>query len=274
MEEVIEQKPEAQEGTERPASAGSENTESTDVTEAPDTSKAPEEKDETPAPIEAADGRKSGVAKRIDELVKLREEARRDAEYWRKIAIEKLGAAKKDASASPAPSGGKGEKPDPSKFKTYDQYVEALTDWKVREKMSLEAEARRRDEAGRRLAERITAAEKKYPDFRNVALNPDVSITPLMFEAIVESEAGAEVAYFLGKHPDEAERLSRLSPLSAVKEIGRIEAKLIGAERIEPRRVTQAPSPVRTLEGSGEAADRSPAEMSMDEYRAWRTRRA
>src|SRR5574340_765944 len=101
--------------------------------------------------------RKNGVTKRIDELVKLREEARRDAEYWRKVALEKLDAGKKEGAAAAT-----ADKPDASKFKTYDEYVEALTDWKLKEKTRVDAEARMAEEEGRLLADRIAKAEEKY----------------------------------------------------------------------------------------------------------------
>ncbi len=221
-----------------------------------------EEKDGAEAP------RKNGVSKRIDELVKLREEARRDAEYWRKVALVKLEAGKKEDSGAAQGA----EKPDASKFKTYDEYVEALTDWKLGEKTRYDAEARRAEDEGRRLAERIAKAEEKYPDFRVVALNPDVPITPAMYGALVESDMGADIAYFLGKNPVEAGRIAGLSPVGAVKEIGRLEARLSG-QKTEPRRVSQAPAPIRTISGSSGAVDKGPAEMSMEEYKAWRTAR-
>jgi len=215
----------------------------------------------------SADGpKKNGVTKRIDELVKLREEARRDAEYWRKVALEKLEAekgkgGKRDTQVDPG-------RPSPDGFKTYDEYVEALTDWKLEEKTRADAEARRADEEGRRLAERIARAEEKYPDFRSVALNPDVPITPAMYSALVDSDAGADIAYWLGKNPHEAGRIAALSPVAAVKEIGRLESRFSGQNA--PRRVSQAPAPVRTISGSGGEAEKAPAEMSMEEYRAWR----
>lgn len=214
--------------------------------------------------------RKNGVSKRIDELVKLREEARRDAEYWRKVALEKLEAEKGKApvkTETPVNAG----KPSQDMFKTYDEYVEALTDWKLQEKTRNDAEARRIDEEGRRLAGRIAKAEEKYPDFKAVALNPDVPISPAMYSALVESEAGADIAYWLGKNPNEAGRIAALSPIAAVKEIGRLELRLSG-QNAGPRRVSQAPAPVRTVSGSDGAVEKAPAEMSMEEYKAWRER--
>ncbi len=209
--------------------------------------------------------RKNGVTRRIDELVKLREEARRDAEYWRKVALEKLEAGKGGQNNAHADAG----RPSADRFKTYDEYVEALTDWKLEEKTRIDAEARRAEEEGRRLAERVLRAEEKYPDFRSVALNPEVPITPAMYSALVESEAGADIAYWLGKNPGEAGRIAALSPVAAVKEIGRLESRFSG-QGAAARRVSQAPAPVRTVAGGNGAVEKAPAEMSMEEYRAWR----
>lgn len=238
------------------------NEDSAAVAEAPEA--APAEEDAAGQEVEEKDPapRKSGVTKRIDELVKLREEARRDAEYWRKIALDRIEAGKKDGAAEP----GNG-KPEAAKFKTYDEYVEALTDYKLGERARLDAERGRLADEGRRLAEKVAKAEEKYPDFREVAMNPELPITPAMYDALIDSPNGADIAYYLGKFPDEAGRIASMSPIAAVKEIGRLEARFSGAAA---RRVSQAPAPPRTISGNDGGPEKSPAEMSMEEYRAWR----
>ncbi len=213
--------------------------------------------------------KKSGVTKRIDELVKLREEARRDAEYWRKVALSRLEAEKGKNGPADATVA---DRPTAEKFKTYDEYVEALTDWKLAERTRAEAEARRMESEGRSLAGKIAKAEEKYPDFRTVALNPDVPITEAMYRALVDSDAGADIAYFLGKNPVEAGRIAALPPVAAVKEIGRLEMKF-AEKNSGARRVSQAPAPVRTVSGAANTVDKAPAEMSMEEYKTWRKAR-
>ena len=44
-----------------------------------------------------------------------------------------------------------------------------------------------------------------YDDFEEVAIdNPNLTITPQMADIITDSTVGHEIAYHLGKHPEEA----------------------------------------------------------------------
>ncbi len=90
-----------------------------------------------------------------------------------------------------------------------------------------------------------------------------------MAAAVLGAADGPDIAYHLGRNPDEAWRIARLDPLSAAREIGRI-----GAMTAPPpgRRVTGAPDPVRPV-GGGEAPQRDPGAMSYAEYRRWRLRK-
>jgi hypothetical protein len=63
-----------------------------------------------------------------------------------------------------------------------------------------------------------------------------------MAEAIQSSEAGPDLAYWLGSNPKEAERIANLSPLMQAKEIGRIEAKL--SDNPPVKKTTSAPTPI------------------------------
>jgi len=90
--------------------------------------------------------------------------------------------------------------------------------------------------------EREEAARDKYDDFEQVAYNPKLPITNVMAETIQSSDIGPELAYYLGSNPKEADRISRMTPLSQAKEIGRIEAKLASAPPI--KKTTSAPAPI------------------------------
>ena len=85
-------------------------------------------------------------------------------------------------------------------------------------------------------------ARTKYDDFEQVAYNPKLPVTNVMAETIQSSEIGAELAYYLGSNPKEAERISRMTPLSQAKEIGKIEAKLVSAPPV--KKTTSAPAPI------------------------------
>jgi hypothetical protein len=75
-----------------------------------------------------------------------------------------------------------------------------------------------------------------------------------MAETIQSSDIGPELAYYLGTNPKDAERISRMSPLSQAKEIGKIEAKLAAEPPV--KRTTSAPAPISpvTARSSGSPA--------------------
>ena len=61
-------------------------------------------------------------------------------------------------------------------------------------------------------AESTAGFREKVPDFDAVVHNPNLTVTPVMADAIRESGRGAEIAYFLGKNPAEAARIASLPP--------------------------------------------------------------
>jgi hypothetical protein len=75
-----------------------------------------------------------------------------------------------------------------------------------------------------------------------------------MAETIQSSDVGPELAYYLGSNPKEADRISRMTPLSQAKEIGKIEAKLVSAPPM--KKTTSAPAPISpvTARSSGVSA--------------------
>ena len=85
--------------------------------------------------------------------------------------------------------------------------------------------------------------------------------------AVAASEAPAELARYLTDpdNADEAERITRMSPLQAGRAIARIEAKL--AAQPDKPQPSKAPKPVEPVRGSGTAPGSAPT--SMEQYMAW-----
>ena len=84
-----------------------------------------------------------------------------------------------------------------------------------------------------------------------------------MADAIRESARGAEVAYYLGKNPDEAAQIAALPPLSQATAIARLESRLGSAA--SP--VSKAPQPVGTLSGRGGSGGKRLEDMNFEDYR-------
>lgn len=163
-------------------------------------------------------------AAKIAETRRRQEAEERAAELQRKL----------DAMQSPVPEE-KG-KPTSDQFDSYDEFIEALTEWKVEEREKARevnekasAQQKQAHEAHMRYASNAAKFMADHPDFEQITANPDLQITDPMAAAIRESDAGPDIAYSLGKNPQEAARISQLSPASQIREIGKLEAKLTSA---------------------------------------------
>jgi len=251
-----------------------------------------------------------GVQKRLDELVRQREDERRareatEARLDRALAsIERLtGKPAADAKQELAEEDPEPVRPVKATFpddnayeQARDEYTEAKASWIARreikatiaEREKKAVEARTVEENMRvqtTYKERVDKASEKYQDYFEVAESPDVAITVPMAHAIMASEFGPDIQYQLGKEPAEAKRISELSVPQQLLALGRIEAKLAAeaaqakpaasaAEEkpaaAKPAAVSSAPPPVAKLKGGPSESTKSPEDMSMDEYAAHR----
>jgi hypothetical protein len=139
-------------------------------------------------------------------------------------------------------------------FESPEAYAEALAYQKAEELIAKREAAKQQSAVLESYQEREEAARDKYDDFQQVAYNPNLPITNVMAETIQSSDIGPELAYYLGSNPKEADRISRMTPLSQAKEIGRIEAKLAADPPV--KRTTSAPAPISpvTARSSGAPA--------------------
>jgi len=139
-------------------------------------------------------------------------------------------------------------------FESPEAYAEALAYQKAEELIAKREAAKQQSAVLESYQEREEVARDKYDDFQQVAYNPNLPITNVMAETIQSSDIGPELAYYLGSNPKEADRISRMTPLSQAKEIGRIEAKLAADPPV--KRTTSAPAPISpvTARASGAPA--------------------
>lgn len=233
-----------------------------------------EEQPEQPQTTEADEPPKQskGVQKRLDELTRRINDERREKE--RLLALVERSLVKGEAPKVEAPQG----PPRRDDFQDYESYLDARADWQVSEKLkALESkaeQARQQQAIAEREAtweQRQTKAAQKYEDFEEVAFADDLPITPVMAEAMKDSDMGPDVAYFLGKNPSEAERIAKLNPAAQVREIGKIEARLESKASEPVKRPSKAPAPIEPV-GGGSPSSTDPAKMSQAEYEAFRAK--
>ena len=170
----------------------------------------------------------------------------------------------------------------PDDFDTHEQYVAALATHISRETLAAERTAERvrveRDTADRatqdilaKHAARVEAARASTPDFD--ARLADIQVSQLLFRELVQSDFGPQMALHLADNPEEAARISALSPKAMVKEVGRLEARTEAAA--EPatkpcsvRAVPQskAPAPMKPVGGGAAAATTPLDQLDVDAY--------
>lgn len=245
----------------------SEETESTEGT----TPEAPAEVEETPEEKE----RKSRSERRR-EAKERAEQQLRESEAKRRAVEERLRSIKEAGAKLPAPKEGD--------YASYEEYQAALSAHHAvrmldgREAQRLEAEAaahfaqaqqvrqRQAQEDAANWQTQMAEAKAKYPDFEAVALNDAVPIGQALADMIKGSDVAADVAYYIGKNPDHAARLSSMSPVDMARAFGRLEATISAPK---PKTTSAAPDPISPVKGAA-SATRDPSKMSINEYRAAR----
>src|SRR5690242_13163389 len=221
-----------------------------------------------------------GFQKRIDKLTreKYQLEARL-AEYERQRHEQgaKVQATQRDSGASTS------GKPRLDQFQSYDDYVEALTDWKFQqrqEQAQAEAIQRQQQEAAQRqqeefksrfdsYRERVEQAADRYEDWDEVT-NKNVVVPESASIAIIESENGPDITYYLGKHPEVVDELHELSPAQQIARVAVIGYEIAHPNGSASKRVqTKAPAPVQPVGGSAKGTTMPPEPSYKDYRRKW-----
>lgn len=233
------------------------------------------------------------VNKRFSELTRREREARaseREARDQLNKALDALnratGGRKPEAPLTPeTPADDLGAEPEAPEFLDPEQYQRDMAVYAQQvasrtAKMTLRAEAanRQREDAERSNREKQIAhmtawqnrrqkAMDEMPDYADVAESPDVTVTQTMAIAVTSSEHGPKLAYYLGQHPEIAERIAKMPDALQLMEMGKLEMQISAPKKLA---VSKAPAPVKPSVGSGEPQAKSLDEMSMDEYVAQR----
>lgn len=248
---------------------------------------------EPEAESEAAVGEKKQnpkLEKRFSELTKQREAARLEAERERS-AREALEARLRELEekVNPPKADEPDPKPNPSQFNDALEYAEALAEWttdrKMRERDQAELARKVEEEQSRmrqKFQERLDNAKQDLPDYEEMIASSDVSVSQPVTDAIIESDVGPQILYYLAENPDFARELADKSITSQLRAIGRLEAKFEKSETPkqsvkEPvAKKSNAPAPINPLKSGG-----NPSDIALDAdrkfhgtYQQWKAARA
>lgn len=188
--------------------------------------KAEEEEDEEEKEERAAKPKVSKFQKRVNKITsKLQTQI---AELKAKLdAKEKAGDG-----ADGKPEEEKDPRPVRANFKSTEEYEDALLAWGTAKAIANKEATDKTNSEKAQLQQNWDGYKAQVEDFReehddwDEVVNQDLPMHTGVQLAIMEQENGAEVVYYLGKHPDYAQKLAEMTPLSAVMEVGRLSSRL------------------------------------------------
>jgi hypothetical protein len=198
--------------------------------------------------------RKNRAQERIEDLVAERNAAKEYADYWRERALEVMNQGKQAPQALPEPEVPQVPDLAPTLEQfNYDQkaWSAALSDWSRQTARTEYAKQQEQNAAQQAKAslenafqERVDVFKTDHPDFDIVMANPKLPrLDQTAVFMIINSEHGAAISYELGKNPDLATRISRMSAAQQALAIGRLENKV--TQPVTPRPTTTAPATPR-----------------------------
>jgi hypothetical protein len=204
--------------------------------------------------------------KRFGELTAKQRAAEREADYWRGVAE----ASTRQPASQPEPAG-----PPTEEEYNWDQaaYRKALNEYvaseaekaasRVIEKRTAEQSQQSQLQA---VNTKMEAAAAKRPDFLEVV--HDIPLSPAVQDLLVNDPNATEVLYQAAKDPGEARRIFSLPPYQQAVELGKIAARLETPALSSPKPIP--PAPPQTVGAVSAGLNKTPEEMSMAEFIAYR----
>lgn len=246
-----------------------------------ETESAPVESEPSEAEAEAKasepeEGSKNKVQKRIDQLTREKYEERRAKE-----ALEQRLKELEQSKPKPEPI-------KPPKYEDFDSdeaynaanadylatlAAEKLDSREAAKRQELEQSERLKEQAERttKYVEKLQAEAAQYEGIMDKLNDPlFASITQQMDSELIgliqTSEKATALTYHLATNIEDADRLSRISPVQAARELALIEARL---ETPKPNKISNAPDPIKPI-GSNESATINPDKMTTEAWMEWR----
>lgn len=174
-------------------------------------------------------------SQRAREAAQREREARIRAEAQLEALRGQLGDKKPEAV--PIPNTGK---PRAEDFETHEAFVEALTDYKLEQKLADREQKQKVAERTNAWESQKEAARTKYPDFDEV-FNEAPMPVPVVAGAMLKHPAGVEIGYYLAKNPTDYRRIQALTdPVEIGFEMAAIAARIAPDK---PKSASNAPKP-------------------------------
>ncbi|MFZ3044041.1 MAG: hypothetical protein WA058_02960, partial [Minisyncoccia bacterium] len=202
-----------------------------------------------------------------------------EAEARAKMLEERMASMEaRQFAQAPAPQRPGSDEPTIDKFENFDEYVAAKAAYIAKQQIESTLSAReQRQQAEQQAAEqskiadswgkKVAQATAELPDFEEVMASSDLPMTGVMRQAIMESDVGTKLAYYLATHPEEAISIASMTGTGTIRALGRIEERL-STQKAAPA-TTNAPAPITPV-GTRATVKKDPGKMSDAEYAKWR----
>ena len=129
-------------------------------------------------------------------------------------------------------------------------------------------EAQRQEERASKFQERAEKVADKYADFDSAMITLTTlpikdDVAQVMSDVFADSEAGADVAYFLAKNPSKAVQIGKMSVVQAARELLKLETELAS----KPKPASKAPDPINPVGSRGKSSTSLPSDD--DDIQTW-----
>jgi len=240
-----------------PAEAPSPEVEQTELTETKEDQSLPEAQEETKPTEEGV--RKPKLEKRFDKVIKERELARAEAQKEReqREALENRLKELEQAN-QPKKVENPDQEPQPSDFTDAFEYAKALAKYSTEKALKDRDQAEQQKQAQAEKEKVLTSwqskleqAKAELPDYEEMIASSDVVVSDQVRDAILESDTGPNILYHLAENPEVAEKIGKMSLISALREIGKLEARFEKPTETQKPvvRKSNAPAPINPIRG-------------------------
>lgn len=230
--------------------------------------------------IEESQGAKpSKVVEELKAQRKKRQDAEREAAYWRGMAEARTKEETKVRQEAPSqPAFTTPVQPKLENFETFEQYEAAkdeylldLAEYRILQKQREQLQRQEMQTKEQRFQKQINDAIASDPGFVDVMRDPSLPVSPTMIPILQESDIAPQVIQWLNHNRAEAARIASLGPVAAARELGIVEAQIRFTPKPEPpKKVSSAPEPVKVVTPVTPSSIEE-SDLPMDEYHRRRT---
>lgn len=229
--------------------------------------------------IDSQGAKPSKVVEELKAQRKKRQDAEREAAYWRGMAEARAKEEKPTRQEVPSqPAYAQPVQPKLENFETFEQYEAAkdeyllnLAEYRILQKQQEQAHRQEMLTKEQKFQRQINDAIASDPGFVDVMRDPTLPVSSTMIPILQESEIAPQVIQWLNNNRAEAARIASLGPVAAARELGIVEAQIRFTPKPEPpRKVSSAPEPVKVVTPvTPSSIDES--DLPMEEYHRRRT---